>query len=134
MQIGFVTTSSASSKWLRRLHAIGRDVKQYSCAAVARGTPALWVVAIEDASVLHARRSWLHNVSAPLLLITPHLALAYAQRNAICHLSIICHPSRAAVFLEDMLLMTVSGAGGPAVFGPFRPRVFDQTYQILIRQ
>lgn len=134
MQIGFVTTSTDSSKWLLRLHATGRDVEQYSCAAVARGTPALWVVVVEYASVLHARRSWLHNVNAPLLLVTPHLAVAYAQRSSICHLSIICHPSRATVFLEDMLLMTVSGVGGPVVFGPFRPRVFDRTYQVLIRQ
>ena len=71
-----------------------------------------------DPADLLSYRFWLANVTVPTFLITTALTPAQTLCRRFPSLRLVCHPSRAARFLGDMLQMTLDVRTGAIVLGP----------------
>jgi len=64
-----------------------------------------------------AERFWIADLPAPMLLVTSALGPAYMLSEHVPSVRLICHSSRAAHALEDMVQMTHGISAGTLVLG-----------------
>jgi hypothetical protein len=63
-------------------------------------------------AALRSQCFWLATLTPPTLLITPALMSAQALCRRLPSVRVICHPSRAAPMLSELLLMTTEMRAG----------------------
>ena len=108
-------------EWSELLAARG-----YKATLLPHGAPVpqeeadICLVALSDPL---AERFWMANLTIPTLLITSALGPAQALGGRVPSLRLICHPSRAAGALDDMLQITRDIHTGILVLGPMVEQV-----------
>ncbi len=116
-----VYADEKAQEWPELLTARG-----YKATILPRGTPVpqgqadICLVVVSDPL---AERFWMANLTMPTLLVTGALGPAQALGRRVPSLRLICHPSRAAGALDDMLQMTRDIHDGMLVLGPMVEQV-----------
>lgn len=114
-----IYTDQQAREWRAMLAAGGHDV-----TTLPLGTPPIsldidvCIVLNLNPGDLFAHRAWLAKLTTPTLLITTALAPAQALCRSVPALRLICHPSRAAHHLGELLHMACEVRAGAMVLGP----------------
>ncbi len=74
-----------------------------------------WVVVLDTRQTPMKQGFWLRTLSAPIILVTPHLIAAQALASLVPDLRVICPPLRAAAHMSDLLAVALASTGGTLV-------------------
>ncbi len=111
-----VYANELAQEWGDLIGAQGHEVTLLPPGAPMVGPAAdVCLVAVSDPL---AERFWMTELTTPLMLVTHVVSQAQVLCGRVPFLRLICHSSRAASALGDMLHMTREIQAGVATFGP----------------
>ncbi len=111
-----VYTNELAQEWREFIGAQGHEVIVLPPGAPIVGPAAdVCLVAVSDPL---AERFWMTELTTPFLLVTHVVSQAQVLCGRVPFLRLICHSSRAAHALGDMLHITREIQAGVAIFGP----------------
>ncbi len=115
MQV-LVYADGLAQEWKDLIGAQGHEATLLPLGAPAPDKAAdVCLVAVSDPL---AERFWMRELTTPFLLVTNVVSQAQVLCGRVPFLRLICHPSRAASALGDMLHMAREIQAGVAAFGP----------------
>ncbi len=114
-----VYANQQAHEWRDMLQALGHTVTTLPLETPPPSSDVdACVVLNQEPADLLSYRFWLANLTAPILLITTALTPAQSLCRRFPLLRLVCHPSRAARMLGDVLQMTCEVRAGAIVLGP----------------
>ena len=114
-----VYADQQAHEWRDMLRAHGHTV-----TTLPLGTPPIssdfdaCLILNRESTDLLSYRFWLATLAMPILLITTALTPAQSLCRRFPLLRLVCHPSRAAQYLDDVLQMTCQVRAGAIMLGP----------------
>src|SRR5437868_2072804 len=101
-----LSTDQRAQDWCDLLRADGHTFTVLSLGVPAAGAAVdVCLVLTSTPAALRSQCFWLATLTLPMLLITPALISAQALCRRLPAVRVICHPSRAAPMLGELLLM-----------------------------
>jgi hypothetical protein len=114
--LGVVTSPSLQHDWLKLARQAGADARGYLLhTALPRWQPDGWLVVLDPRQPPVPLTFWLTQLSAPVILVTPHLVAAQTLCGHGSTLTLLCDPLRAAADLADLLALALAVTSGTLV-------------------
>ena len=115
----FVYANQQAHEWRDMLGAHGHTVTMLSLETPPPSSDVdAYVVLNQEPADLLSYRFWLATLNAPIILITTALPPAQSLCRRFPLLRLVCHPTRAAPMLGDVLEMACEVRAGAIVLGP----------------
>lgn len=116
LTVGVAVTPYLQRDWLTLAWQSGVRPVGFALHQEVQGwEPGCWLVVLDPRHSPVPLKFWLKQLTAPLVLVTPHLVAAQTLCSWVPRLSVICQPMRAAAILADLLHMAPTVTSGTLV-------------------